>query len=256
MKSNMELNSDAVNLRKDFGVDIYSFIDVFSLSASIEDLSISFLPLGENISGACSKFDRQNLIVINSDFTYGRQRFTVAHELCHLYIQKLLGTILCSKELESDSNNIQEKEADIFASYFLAPHEALNNFIFKSLKLQSIENIELNHVVAIEQHFGFSRMAVLYRLIRDGYLTKKKTESMTQNIKSSAAELGYDISLYRPRSDKNKYGTIGSYIKLAEELKKRGLVSDGKYEELLLDAFRSDIVYGLETDTAETGNYD
>ena len=38
----------------------------------------------------------------------------------------------------------------------------------------------------------------------------------------------------------------GRYIKQAEELLKRGLISDGKYEELLLEAFRADLVYGLE----------
>ena len=40
--------------------------------------------------------------------------------------------------------------------------------------------------------------------------------------------------------------TYGRYIKQAEELLKRGLISDGKYEELLLEAFRADLVYGLE----------
>jgi len=39
---------------------------------------------------------------------------------------------------------------------------------------------------------------------------------------------------------------IGRYIKRAEELLNRGLISDGKYEELLLEAFRADLVYGLD----------
>ncbi len=40
--------------------------------------------------------------------------------------------------------------------------------------------------------------------------------------------------------------TFGKYIKIAEELRQKSLISKGKYEELLLDAFRSDIVYVLD----------
>ena len=40
--------------------------------------------------------------------------------------------------------------------------------------------------------------------------------------------------------------TYGRYIKRAEDLLSRGLISDGKYEELLLEAFRADLVYGLD----------
>ena len=40
--------------------------------------------------------------------------------------------------------------------------------------------------------------------------------------------------------------TYGHYIHQAEQLISKGLISHGKYEELLLDAFRSDRVYGSE----------
>jgi len=50
---------------------------------------------------------------------------------------------------------------------------------------------------------------------------------------------GYDISLYLPSPENKRYMTIGSYIKLAEQLKEMDIVSDGKYEELLMDAFRA-----------------
>ena len=45
--------------------------------------------------------------------------------------------------------------------------------------------------------------------------------------------------------------TFGKYIKLAEELKSKEAISQGKYEELLLDGFRSDIVYGSNLDEEE-----
>ena len=45
--------------------------------------------------------------------------------------------------------------------------------------------------------------------------------------------------------------TFGKYIKLAEELKSKEAISQGKYEELLLEGFRSDIVYGSNLDEEE-----
>ena len=70
----------------------------------------------------------------------------------------------------------------------------------------------------------------------------------------SAFKLGYDDRLYLPTASEKQYYTLGRYIKLAEELKDRDLVSDGKYEELLLSAFRGDMVYGLNSEGVE--NYD
>ena len=48
-----------------------------------------------------------------------------------------------------------------------------------------------------------------------------------------------------------QYKTYGHYVKQAERLMERELVSYGKYEELLLDAFRADLVYG---DDEEAGD--
>jgi len=38
--------------------------------------------------------------------------------------------------------------------------------------------------------------------------------------------------------------TLGKYVKLAEALREREAISEGLYEQYLLDAFRPDIVYG------------
>ena len=45
-----------------------------------------------------------------------------------------------------------------------------------------------------------------------------------------------------------EYLTIGNYIKLTEKAFEEDLISQGKKEELLLDAFREDIVYNLNDD--------
>lgn len=47
------------------------------------------MDMGEEISGASSSFDEQNIIFINSLQSYGRQRFNLAHEIYHLNMMKI-----------------------------------------------------------------------------------------------------------------------------------------------------------------------
>lgn len=249
MKEKIELNSEAVLLRKEFGEDTNSPIDIFSLIHNNKDLTIIFYPMSSRISGICSKDEKNKIIGVNSTSTYGRQRFTIAHELYHLYFDKDFENIVCFKDLEINKSST-EKEADIFASYFLAPYEALSNFIRNKLGKEKNE-IVIEDVVRIEQHFGISRQAILWRLINDGYLRPEKAETMKTGIIASARRLGYDDKLYIPTPEDKQYATYGKYVRLAEELKTKELVSTGKYEELLLDGFRADIVYGFGTEEGE-----
>ena len=41
--------------------------------------------------------------------------------------------------------------------------------------------------------------------------------------------------------------TTGQYIRLADDLYNSEIISTGKYEEMLLDAFREDLVYGEDS---------
>ncbi|MCD8501305.1 MAG: hypothetical protein LRY71_05995 [Bacillaceae bacterium] len=103
----------------------------------------------------------------------------------------------------------------------------------------------------MNKHYGLSRQATLWRLKNDGYLSQEKAESMKTGIIASALKLGFDDKLYRPTPEDKQYITLGKYVKLAEDLKERDLISNGKYEEILLSGFRGDIVYGLNTDGEE-----
>jgi Zn-dependent peptidase ImmA (M78 family) len=246
MKERIEINAEAVSLRKQFGEDTYSPIDIFSMLHSNVDLTLVFYPMSNHISGMCIRDGNNKIIGINSTSTYGRQRFTLAHELCHLFFHDNFKSIVCSKDLESNKDP-QEIEADLFASFFLAPYESLKDFIKNKLGKEK-QAIEINDVVRIEQHYGLSRQAALWRLINDGYLSPKKADTMKKGIILSALKLGYDDRMYLPTPEDKQYFTFGKYIKLAEELKERDLISNGKYEEILLNGFRGDIVYGLNTE--------
>ena len=249
MKEKIELNAEAIRLRKQFGEDMESPIDIFSLLHNNEDLTIVFYPMSDRVSGMCIRDGTNKIISVNSASTYGRQRYTIAHELYHLYFHEDFKSIICSMDLETDKDP-QEKEADMFASFFLAPYEALAHFVRNKLGKKKY-SLEIKDVVRIEQYFGLSRQATLWRLIKDGYLTCKKADTMKTKIISSALRLGFDNKLYLPTPQEKQYITFGKYINLVEELKDRELVSTGKYEELLLDGFRGDIVYGFSAQEEE-----
>lgn len=225
-------------------------IDIFASIGEIDNLTLVFYPFSENISGMCIKQDKEKIIAINSSLSYGRQRYSAAHELYHLFIQlDLPTTTICEKNIESQKK-IPEIEANRFASYFLAPYDALKGYIKDTLKKQPY-TLSVDDVVKIEQYFQMSRQAILFRLINEGYIDEGFAETMKTNIIKSAIRLGYSTTLYLPLEQEKQYMTIGSYIKLAEELRDKDIISNGKYEELLLDAFRSDIVYNINMSEVE-----
>ena len=140
----------------------------------------------------------------------------------------------------------------MFASYFLMPEQALMRTAEKLTKDRPDHQLNLEDVIRIEQYFGISHKAAVYRLMDTPYLKKSTAESFLNIAVGRKAEaLGFSSALYRPMPEEKRYMTYGYYINQVKQIVERGLVSDGKYEELLLDAFRADLVYGVE----EEGEY-
>ena len=245
MIDKMELSNKASTVRKMLGEDESSPIDIFSLVQTIEKLTLVVYPLGDNISGACIRNRLSSLIVVNSDMSLGRQRFSLAHELYHYYFDQDSDSIICAKKI--GKGNEKERSADQFASYFLVPSAALYAATRKYEKSPT-DKLSLNDIIRLEQYFGISHQAMLIRLQDESELMPTDVASMQGGISSAAARLGFDTSLYKPTEDGKKMKVLGHYICQAENLLDKDMISQGKYEELLLDAFRDDIVYGLESE--------
>jgi Zn-dependent peptidase ImmA (M78 family) len=238
-----ELMTQASLLRKKLGEDGDSPVDIFALAQSIEGLTIVYYPLGENLSGMCIKGQKGNCVIaINSAMTLGRQRFSLAHEFYHLYYDDSMVSV-CAKKI--DSGKDVERAADMFASYFLMPEPALLMMAKRLAEKHLKTHITLDDIIQIEQYFGVSHQAAVYRLMHTAFLSEDEGNSYLQEeVRRRAESLGYRSDLYLPSQEAMQYMTYGNYIKQAEQLLARGLVSDGKYEQLLLDAFRADLVYG------------
>ena len=248
MKSEQQLNSLALETRRMWGEDGYSPIDIFAIVNGLRDMKITVMkyPLSERISGMCSKVDDDFVICINSSTSYGRQRFTFAHELYHILYEDIEGQVICNMSMGDDKPD-SEREADIFASYLLMPYDALYQI---SKRNQWTWN--LDSVIHVEQFYQVSHMAILFRLEKDGFINPElAAEYRDITVSRTAALLGYGKELYQPSPENKRYFTTGEYIRKVEELANKGVISNGKKEELLLDGYRADIVYNLDE---EEGN--
>lgn len=243
MISNADIMTRSIQLRLRLGEDANSPIDVFAIAQSIEHLTIVYYPMGNNLSGICLKNSTgNNVIAINSSMTLGRQRFSLAHELYHLYFDENM-TAVCAQKI--GAGNEIEKEADLFASHFLMPAAALHTKVEEMQKKNKGQNLSIRDVVRLEQFFQVSHQATVIRLKRDHLLSSVVAESMMmKSVRRLAESMGFSTELYKPLPTEKQYMTYGNYIVQAGEVLQKELVSDGKYEELLLSAFRSDLVYG------------
>lgn len=242
MKDDIKLNSFAVELRRDWDMNPYSPIDVFSIVLSkIKELTVLFYPMSDFTSGMAVKETNglgfNNILIgINSNMSKGRQRFTLAHELYHLLYEDGGELIICERSNLTDS----EKEADTFASYLLMPYVALERYV----RSNNIKDWTLDEVIAVEQYFQLSHHAMLYRLHNQGFITLEQKEEFSRVFIGQEAKLrGYSDDLYTSTNKNRKYYTLGNYIRLINDANFSDKISKGKSDELLLDGFRGDLVY-------------
>jgi Zn-dependent peptidase ImmA (M78 family) len=165
-------------------------------------------------------------MLINSNHTKGRQHFTIAHELFHLFIEETPEPHKCT---DNNQQNAIEQKADMFASVLLMPEDGIQQLLPPS---EYGENkVSLASVLRIEHYYSVSRQALLNRLLGLKYINKSVKEELS-NIPaaSSAQQYGYDTSLYFPG---NKNLIIGNFGEKARILFDKGKISEGHYIELL-----------------------
>lgn len=232
----------ALKLRREWGIDNYAPIDIFSLVLEkIGNLTLLWLEMDEDVSGCCTETEDDSVILINSNHSKGRQNFTLAHELYHLKFDDSSDSPICM----INSKNPIERKANEFASYFLMPKCALEDYYSR----HDIGKWTLKDIVRCEQFFQISHRALLTRLREERYIDEDEFDYYSSLIISRcAANLGFDTTLYRKSPDSKKYYVLGNLIPLAEELYEKKEISKGLRNEIFLKNFRADLVYNLEED--------
>lgn len=128
------------------------------------------------------------IIALNSDQAYSRQSFTLAHELAHALFHYDREVVLC----RSHDQRPLERFADSFASFFLVPPEALENYLTRNAwhRVSSPEQI-----VHLARYFGVSYGAMCQRLSDERRLDSFALNSDVRPI-ALAKTLGYRPSRF------------------------------------------------------------
>lgn len=228
----------ATESRRQLGFNLLVPVDIWWVLRT-EGISVIKKPLKSEISGLFMRKQDVALVLVNSARTLGHQNCTAAHEYFHLrYDVELTGRVCTAGNF--DPRNASERNADYFAAYFLVPDEAIE---WQVERRTGGRSIDLPDVIALEQYFGVSHQAMLIRLVETGHLSEKEREQWSEGIIEAAEQLGYDPKLYIPT---NEEVVLSDYAEKAMLALKRGLISTGRYEELLLEAGYADLVYGEE----------
>ncbi|WP_375579070.1 XRE family transcriptional regulator [Marivirga tractuosa] len=119
--------------------------NIFSI---IEQSGIIIYELDANEKFDGVSFQTENgfpLIIVNSNFSNDRKRFTLAHELGHLVMH-----VLTENPISEYRN--KEKEADQFASEFLMPEDGIRN---------SLLNLKLSYLADLKSYWLTSMGAII-----------------------------------------------------------------------------------------------
>lgn len=193
-----------------------------------------YKPLSSSFSGMSIKIDMPEkcyrFMLINSDHPIGKQHFTVCHEFYHLYFQKDFKTAVSCTGLFDKKGNPEEYIADIFASYLLLPEMGVWEMIPENE--QGKNKIKISTILAIEQFYGCSHSALLFRLMNMDLIDKTHKEELSIGIMSVARKFGYNTNLYESG---NENEVIGDYGMLAHRAWEEGIVSESAYYTLLKD---------------------
>ncbi len=202
-------------------INLKSLLRKLNILTIYKPLSATFF--GMSLKSASGK----GFILINSENPRGRQHFSIAHELYHLFFDENPTPHVCNEE--SGGKSPSERNADSFASALLLPYDGLLKCIPKEELIQN--QVSLATIIRIEQYYSVSRSALLLRLKTKSVISAKEySEFCIIPVQESAKQFGYDTSLYNKG---NEGLVIGDFGEKARDLYVKGVISEGHYLELL-----------------------
>lgn len=225
--SNGSIENLAKKFRSDNGLSLTEPISLKSLLRKLNILTI-FKPLSTSFYGMSLKAnDNKCFILINSENAKGRQHFSIAHELFHLFYDEEPVPHVCDEHAGAKSNS--EKNANKFASALLMPQEGLMAIL--SQEELKTKRIPISKILHIGQCFSVSHQALLYRLKSLSLISSYSFEELYNiNIQDAAIQHGYDTALYNRGNEGLILGDFGTKARALYEMEK---ISEGHYLELL-----------------------
>lgn len=186
-----------------------------------------YRPLSDSLYGLSIKSadSRFRFMLVNSNSTRGRQHFTIAHELYHLYFDESPRTHFCKEGLVDDS----ERSANMFARAFLMPKAGLMRAIPDAELIAG--KISLTTILNLEALFSVSHAALLIRLKEMKLISSALFDQyQAVKVRNEALLRGFSTEVY---SSGNEGVVIGDFGAKARELFEKDIISEGHYIELL-----------------------
>ena len=220
-----EAETLAAKFRYDNGLSLSEPINAKMLIRKL-NITLVYRPLSEGSYGiSCKSATGKMFMLINSNSTRGRQHFTIAHELYHLYFDENPVPHMCC----GGSATGEEKNANRFASALLMSREG----VLSCVGVEEITAHDVNIATALrmEQLFGVSHSTLLIRLKDMGLITTDRYDTLDRiSVKETAREWGYDSALYEPGNDGIVISDFGEKARMLFE---SGMISEGHYNELM-----------------------
>jgi Zn-dependent peptidase ImmA (M78 family) len=241
--SNNIIVKKAIEFRQENGLNNTEPILLKSILLSNNVLTL-FKPLSGSFSGMAIKSADKRFILVNSNHSIGKQHFTIAHELYHLFKQPDFKFRSCVTGRFDKTADINEYHADLFAAELLLPEDG----IYKQIPDEELtkDKIQLPTLIKLEQYFSSSRAALLYRLKSLGLISKIKYDEFSVDVKRQAINHGFDTRLYEKG---NEGVVIGQYGQIAKELYDKDVISESFYMSLMMDIGKD--IYAESTDEPE-----
>jgi Zn-dependent peptidase ImmA (M78 family)/DNA-binding XRE family transcriptional regulator len=218
--SNLKINSyedaekAAEELRNKWELGIDPITNIMSV-IEFKDIKVIYIkeesPRFNGLSGWAKNDGNHPFIVINSNESHSldRKRFTTAHELGHLLLEKII---------ENDDLD-HEKVANRFAGAFLFP----KNSVHKELS-EHRNKISLVELVHLKIKYKMSIQAIMYRLKDLGIISESKYKSFAISNTKSKFDSQYPL--------KNELEEINRFENLLARAYSEEFISSSKLAEL------------------------
>jgi Zn-dependent peptidase ImmA (M78 family) len=180
-----------------------------------------------------------SFVAVNADHNAVRQRFTLAHELGHLYMGHQPRVEL-SAELFGRARDPQEVEANYFAAELLAPRAAITSWLEDRDLIAETTAPDTAAQLALE--FGIAFSTAAYRLERVGAIGPTAKQRLVEELSSQAAALVNLHASHRLRDAIQTLAEGGNYPRVpkltllyASEARAADLLDENEYKAIVAD---------------------
>jgi Zn-dependent peptidase ImmA (M78 family)/transcriptional regulator with XRE-family HTH domain len=217
-----------------------------------EGIRCALLTMPPDVSGV-TVFDKNGpFVVVNHDHPVLRRRFSFAHELAHVLLDREgFGAV----SRHSNRKDLLEMRANAFAAAFLMPEEGVREAVASLGKGQpsrasaevfdgaeafrvearaapGTQDIQLYDVVQVAHHFRVSHDACLYRLQNLKLLTTAQATALREADQGRGKLLAKRLGLRAPDDAHEKQWFRRRFLGRALEAFRREIISRRKLDEL------------------------